>query len=447
MTTSAPRGDGVIWNPDVECASPAERLRAATAAWRRLADGLCERAPFYRRKFDDAGIDVRRIADIADLRRLPLTTKDELRASQEATPPFGEHLGVDPAEVKRVYQTSGSSGRPSVIALTRRDIGTWIDIGTTSYVATGVRERHALLTTFGAGPFVAGCTHEVFDRIGARRVPIAPGDTARVLSSLERGLVDTMLTTPSFVLHLAGVIERQGIDGRALGLERIVTAGEPGGGLPTLRARMQDAFGAEVVEAMGLGDVSPSLFGECSTQDGMHFGGHPFVWPELIDPVSAEPLAIESGVVGEPVYTTLVREAMPVVRFRSRDIVEVRGTSCPCGRTTFRIRCIGRSDDMFIVRGVNVYPSAIQDVVGEFRPRVTGRIRAVLPGGGVDVAPPVPIEVEIPAGATADAELADAIAKRLREALVFRSAIAFVDASEFGAAGYKTRSVVRERRS
>jgi phenylacetate-CoA ligase len=377
--------------PEIEAASWVEQVARADRAWSVQLAGLAERSPFYARKWRAVGASAAAASSVTDLSRLPFTTKDETRETQETRPPWGHHLGVDPVAVKRVFQTSGSSGRPSLIALTAADIDTWTAIGARSYYTTGIHPHHSVLTTFGAGPFVAGQTHDTFDQIGVRRVPVGPGDTERVLNALRLGLVDTMLSTPSFALYLASRLESLGIDGRSLGLAHIAVGGEPGGGIPAIRGAIESAFGAVVTDAGGIGDIAPSLYGECPLQEGMHFGGMGLVWLELIDPATEAPVALETGARGELVYTSLVREAMPLVRFRSRDVAEIMGMSCACGRVGPRLRIVGRSDDMFIVRGVNVFPSAIQAVVGEFEPLVTGRLRVVLPQeSGVTIEPPSP---------------------------------------------------------
>jgi phenylacetate-CoA ligase len=272
-------------------------------------------------------------------------------------------------------------------------------------------------------------------------VPVAPGDTDRVLFALRAGLADTLLGTPSFAQYLANRLEKESAP-RLAALDHIVTGGEPGGGIPAVRGHIEDVLGVTVNEVMGIGDVSPSLFGECPRQQGMHFCGTGLIWPELVDPETREPIAIEAGAVGELVYTSLVREAMPVVRFLSADIVRIEGTSCECGRTSFRMRCIGRRDDMFIVRGVNVYPTAILAVIGEFRPQVTGRARVIRSGGGVSLEPPIPIEVEVPDQASSDSDLAARIETEVRARLTFRSRVALVPEAAFGDSGYKTRLTV-----
>ncbi len=437
MTANRLKGDACerdwIWEREVEAAPWEETRRLSVGAWERQFRRLRESSRFYAGKWKEAGVG-NSFVSLADLNELPFTTKDELKLALDGDPPFGSNLCVAPDQVKRVYQTSGTSGTPSVLALTRGDMETWTVMGTRTYYATGIHEHSSVLTTFGAGPFVAGHTHFVLLRIGARSVPVAPGDTTRTLFGLRAGLADTLLATASFAQYLANKTHDQ------LGLlTHVVTGGEPGGGIPAIRDHIQKELGVTVTEVMGIGDVAPSLFGECPHQQGMHFCGGGHVWVELIDPDSREPMEIETGAVGELVYTALTREAMPVVRFLGGDIVRIEGTSCECERTTFRMRILGRRDDMFIVRGVNVYPTAILSVVGDFRPRVTGRARVVRTGTDTSIEPPIPIEVEVTGGHAADDRLVKEIEDAIHSKLTFRSRIALVPEADFGEAGYKTR--------
>jgi phenylacetate-CoA ligase len=444
MTAKLPGDDcerDWIWDRPVETASREETFAMARAAWDRQQAHLLDDSPFAARKLRDAGVGPHGVG-LADIAKVPFTTKDELKAAIDEAPPFGSNAGVSPERVKRIYQTSGTTGAPSVIALSAADVETWTAIGTRSYYATGIHDHHAVVSTFGAGPFVAGHTNFVLTGIGCRAVPVGPGDTERVLFAMRAGIVDTLLATPSFAQYLANRVAATGREA-ASSLDHIVTGGEPGGGIPTIRDHVQQTLGVIVNEIMGIGDVAPSLFGECPLQQGMHFCGTGHVWPELVDPETRAPMEFEPGAVGELVYTHLTREAMPVMRFLGGDIVRIEGTSCGCGRTSFRMRCLGRRDDMFIVRGVNVYPSAILAVVGEFRPRVTGRARVVRQGVGVSVDPPVPIEVEVPAQHHADAGLAASIESAVHTKLTFRSKVVLVTETAFGEAGYKTNLSVK----
>ena len=435
-----------IWEREVEAAPPEEVKRLSASAWERQFRRLRESSSHYARKWREAGVG-NSFVSLAELRQLPFTTKDELRQALDEAPPFGSNLCVAPDQVKRVYQTSGTTGVPSVLALTRGDMETWTVMGTRSYYATGIHEHSSVLTTFGAGPFVAGHTHFVLLRIGSRSVPVAPGDTERVIYGLQAGLADTLLCTASFAQYLANRLESASDSpsarrGEGWGLTHVVTGGEPGGGIPAIRDHIQRVLGVTVTEVMGIGDIAPSLFGECPHQQGMHFCGAGHVWVELVEPETGEPIEIETGAVGELVYTTLTREAMPVVRFRGGDIARIEGTSCECGRTTFRQRVLGRRDDMFIVRGVNVYPAAILSIVGEFRPRVTGRARVVREGTATTIEPPIPVEVEVADGHGPDEALVAAIESAIHARLMFRAKVTLVGETDFGEAGYKTRLTV-----
>ena len=445
-TASRLRGDDCerdwIWEREIEAAPWEQTRRLSVAAWERQFRRIRESSPFYARKFKEAGVGSSFVS-LADLSELPFTTKEELKQALDEDPPFGSNLCVSPEQVKRVYQTSGTSGAPNVLALTRGDMETWTLMGTRSYYATGIHEHSSVLTTFGAGPFVAGHTHFVLLRIGARSVPVAPGDTERVVYGLRAGLADTLLSTASFAQYLANRLEKSDPEPEAIPLTHVVTGGEPGGGIPAIRDHIQRVLGVTVTEVMGIGDIAPSLFGECPRQQGMHFCGAGHVWVELIDPETREPIEIEPGAVGEMVYTTLTREAMPVVRFRGGDIARIEGTSCECGRTSFRQRVIGRRDDMFIVRGVNIYASAILAVVGEFRPRVTGRARVVRKGPETSIEPPVPVEVEVTENQASDVGLIAEIEDAIHSRLMFRSKVELIPESDFGEAGYKTRLSVR----
>src|SRR5437764_4964025 len=432
-----------IWEREVEAAPWEETRRLSVGAWERQFRRLRESSPFYARKFKEGGAGSSFVS-LADLSNLPFTTKDELRQALDEDPPFGTNLCVSPDLVKRVYQTSGTTGAPSVLALTRGDMETWTLMGTRTYYATGIHEHSSVLTTFGAGPFVAGHTHFVLLRIGTRAVPVAPGDTERVIFGMRAGLADTLLSTASFAQYLANRFEKTDEKPGAIPLTHVVTGGEPGGGIPAIRDHIQRVLGVTVTEVMGIGDIAPSLFGECPHQQGMHFCGAGHVWTELIDPDTRAPMEIETGAVGELVYTTLTREAMPIVRFLGGDIVRIEGTSCECWRTSFRQRVLGRRDDMFIVRGVNVYPTAILAIVGDFRPRVTGRARVIRKGDATSIEPPIPVEVEITERHESDVALVAQIESAIHSRLMFRSKVELVPESDFGESGYKTKLTVRK---
>jgi phenylacetate-CoA ligase len=305
-----------------------------------------------------------------------------------------------------------------------------------SYTASGVVAGQRIVSTYGAGPFAAGAALDAFERIGLSHIPVGTGNTERLVRAIEQLRPEAAALTPSYAAHVA---ER--FDMRDSSVERVLVAGEPGGGEPAFRAQLEEGWGARVTEAMGIGDVGVSLWGECEEQDGMHFGARGFVHAELIDPETGEPLAMDDGARGELVLTHLRHRAAPLLRFRTRDHVEVRMTPCPCGRTGPRIRCVGRTDDMLIVRGVNVFPSAVRDVVGAFAPDVSGHILVRPRDEGVKQEPPLPVSVELARGATADAALADAIRERLRSVLTVQTRVELVPWGSLGRSEYKSRLV------
>jgi phenylacetate-CoA ligase len=283
---------------------------------------------------------------------------------------------------------------------------------------------------------VAGAALAAFERIGLVHIPVGTGNTALLIRAIESLRPEAVVLTPSYAAYLA-----ENHDLRGSSVQRVLVAGEPGGGEPAFRAKLEDGWGAKVTEAMGVGDIGPSLFGECEEQDGMHLGAHGFVHLELIDPESGEPLSLEDGASGELVLTHLQHRAAPLLRFRTRDHVKVRTSPCPCGRQGPRIRCIGRTDDMLIVRGVNVFPSAIREVVSDFAPQVSGHVLVKPRAPGVKQEPPLPISVELARSTTAGDKLAEAISSKLREELTIRTEIELVPFGNLSRSEYKSKLV------
>ena len=395
---------------------------------------LFERSPFYRRKLAAAGFDSpAAVGGLERLDSLPFTEKDELRASQAESPPLGSHAAVDIAEVARIYSTSGTSGTPLYIPLTRNDVEDWRAIGRDTYSKNGLKAGDSVVTTFGAGPFVAGASLAAFEAIGCTHIPIGVGNTEKLLAALRHLKPKCLGATPSYALHVA-----EKLGGMKSSLERVIVGGEPGGGEDGFRKKLQDALGVRVYEIMGIGDVAASLWGECPEQAGMHFSGAASIHVELVDPDSGKPVELKDGAKGELVYTHLRREAAPVLRFRSRDHVEAWTSKCGCGRTSMRVRCIGRTDDMLIVRGVNVFPSAIREIVGKFQPRVTGVVLVKPRRRGVRQDPPLPVVVE---GAVADRGLAGEIREQIRNTLLVTTDVRLVPPRSLPRSEYKSKLI------
>ena len=398
-------------------------------SYRVQVERLYERSPFYRNKLRAAGFESpRAVGGLERIAELPFTEKDELRASQAAQPPLGAHAAIEISQAARIYSTSGTSGAPLYIPLTRSDVEQWREIGRRTYSRNGLTAGERVVTTYGAGPFVAGASLTAFEAIGAVHIPVGVGNTEKVLAALERLQPEALACTPSYALHLSEKVKQHC-------LARIIVGGEPGGGEVSFRRKLEQAWGCRVYEIMGIGDIAASLWGECPAQAGMHFSAEEFVHVELIDPDSRKTVELVDGATGELVYTHLQREAAPLLRFRSRDHVQVWSSKCACGSSALRARCIGRTDDMLIVRGVNVFPSAVREVVAQFHPRVTGAILIQPRSRGVRQDLPLRISVE------GEADLAPAIAAEIRSRLTFAPELRMVAPGSLPRSDYKSKLV------
>jgi phenylacetate-CoA ligase len=346
-------------------------------------------------------------------------------------------------EIVRIYSTSGTSGTPSYIPLTADDLDNWVTGSSRSYAASGVEAGQRIISSYNAGPFAAGAALASFDRIGLSHIPVGTGNTERLMRAVELLEPDAAVLTPSYAAYLAEWAAERGFDLPGSSVGRVLVAGEPGGGEPAFRAKLEEGWGARVTEAMGVGDIGVSLWGECEHQDGMHLGARGFVHAELIDPQTGEALEMEDGATGELVLTHLRHRAAPHLRFRTRDHVRVGTSPCRCGRTGPRVRCIGRTDDMLIVRGVNVFPSAVREVVSEFAPEVNGQIAVRPSAHGPKQDPPLPVSVELSPGTAADPGLAEAIRERLRAILLVQTSIELVPSGTLERSEYKSSLVQR----
>jgi phenylacetate-CoA ligase len=431
-----------VLEPEVEARPWGEQLALDEASYRSQLAYLFDRSGFYRGKLAAAGVgDAETAGGLADIARLPFTEKDELRASRSAGNPIGAHLCATPTEIVRIYSTSGTTGTPSYIPLTSGDLENWVTGSARSYAASGVAAGQRSVSTYNAGPFVAGAALAAFDRIGLCHIPVGTGNTERVMLAVEQLEPAAVVLTPSYAAYLIEWAAGHDFDLVRSSVERVLVAGEPGGGEPAFRAKLEEGWGAKVTEAMGIGDIGPSLWGECEEQDGMHLGARGFVHAELIDPETGEAIAMEDGASGELVLTHLRHRAAPLLRFRTRDHVHVRSGLCRCGRTGPRVRCIGRTDDMLIVRGVNVFPSAVREVVSAFAPRVSGNVLVRPRAPGVKQEPPLPVSVELAKSMVPDATLAQAIRERLREVLVVQAQVELLPFGSLQRSEYKSRLV------
>jgi phenylacetate-CoA ligase len=428
--------------PEVETRPWAEQHAIDDASYRRQLEYLFERSAFYREKLAAAGVASAEAAGgLADIARLPLTEKRELRATCTPANPIGTHLCAPPGEILRIYSTSGTTGSPSYIPLTAADLDNWVTASARSYAASGVAAGGRIVSTYNAGPFVAGAALGAFDRIGLTHIPVGTGNSDRLMRGIEQLRPDAAVLTPSYAAHLIEWAAERDVDLSGSSVERVLVAGEPGGGEPAFRANLERGWGARVTEAMGIGDIGVSLWGECEEQDGMHLGARGFVHAELIEPETGAAIEMSDRATGELVLTHLRHRAAPLLRFRTRDHVRVQTSPCKCGRTGPRVRCVGRTDDMLIVRGVNVFPSAVREVVSAFAPDVSGHVLVSPTAPGVKQEPPLPVRVELARGRAGNDALAEAIRERLRSVLVVQTRVDLVPWGTLRRSEYKSTLV------
>lgn len=404
-------------------------------------DYLAQRSDFYQRKFAAAGVVPDDIRSLADLQRIPFTTKQELRESLQAAPLLGLHRAADPADIVQVQASSGTTGSPAYVGLTHSDRENWAEMTARGLYASGVRRGDTVLHGFSMSKgFVGGIPiWQGVDRIGAIDLPIgADGGVDRLLIAARDARPRCIVGTPNFLLYLATVapnlVGRKATD---LGVQRLVVGGEPGGGIPAIRHGLQEHWGAMCCEVMGGTDLGCVYWAEAEDQRGMYFVAPDFILAELVDPATGDAVAWREGATGELVYTSLQRQASPVLRFRSGDHVTVTAMGGPGGRTTPAIRCFGRTDDMLIVRGVNLFPSAVQDIVSAMKPLVGGVVRVLADFAGHTTQDNLKLLVERAPGADAsrDAQAAAQVEARVRNALAIKADVRMVRHGFFDAPG------------
>jgi len=435
--------DHHIFDPAVETRPVAEQFALDRASYRDQVNYLFAHSEFYQQKFTEAGFSSpEQVGDLDDIAALPFTEKDEIRQSQANYPPFGNHIAAPSESLRRVFSTSGTTGVPCYLGLTANDLDMYATNVARGYTAAGFKPGQRLVVGFNAGPFVAGAVYYGFDKIGASVIPVGTGNTERMVGAIQHLGATGVSCTPSYGLYLIDWCRERNIDTQSLGLNNMITAGEPGGGDPLIRATIQEAFGCTIRESMGIGDISLSVWAEDADEAGMHFMAREFVHVELIDPQSGAPIPWEDGAQGELVYTALKREAMPLFRFRSRDHVVVTVQDNPTGRTGARIRCIGRTDDMLIVRGVNLFPTAVRNVLEDFSKETSGMFNIQPSAQGVLQDPPLPVVIEVAPGTNPDnGDLAERIKQAIKNRLLVTAQIQLVPHGTLPRETYKSKLV------
>lgn len=344
----------MIWNPKMETMPRADLERLQLDRLRQVVARVYERVPFYRQRFDDAGVRPDAIRSLADLLRLPFTFKRDFRDQY----PFGL-LASPREEVVRIHASSGTTGKPTVVGYTRGDIAAWAELCARCLAAAGARPGDVFQNAYGYGLFTGGLgMHYGGELMGMTVLPVSGGNTERQIMLLQDFGARVMACTPSYALTLAEALAARGIAPGSLALRVGVLGAEPW--TEAMRRQIEAKLGVDAVNIYGLSEViGPGVSNECvEAKAGSHIFEDHFL-PEVVDPQTGAPL--RAGEVGELVLTTLTKEALPVIRYRTGDMASLNPDPCRCGRTHVRMSpVLGRSDDMLIIRGVNVYPSQVE---------------------------------------------------------------------------------------
>jgi phenylacetate-CoA ligase len=346
----------MYWEPERECMDRDELRQLQLEQLQATLSRVYMNVPFYRKKFDELSIDPDEFRSLADIRKLPFTTKNDLRDNY----PYGL-FAVPLREVVRIHASSGTTGMSTVVGYTKNDIKTWSNLVARVLTAGGVTKDDVVQIAFGYSLFTGGFgLHYGAERIGASVIPISSGNTARQIKIMQDFKTTALVCTPSYAMLIADTIHEMGININSLSLKYGLFGAEPWS--EKMRQEIQDKLKIIATDNYGLSEVmGPGVAGECMERCGLHINeDHFFV--EIINPETLEP--VPSGDMGELVITTLAKEAFPVIRFRTRDLTRLIPELCPCGRKMLRMqRVMGRTDDMLIIRGVNVFPLQIENVL------------------------------------------------------------------------------------
>ncbi len=436
----------VYWNEDLETMLPTALRRLENDSLQTQLDYVWTCSAFYQAKFAEAGVKREAIRDVADLPLLPFTEKDECRRSQQEHPPFGSYLATTQEQVIRAHKTSGTTGRALYVVLTRRDCTFMNECAARSFWAAGLRPSDTVVHCLNYRLWIGGFSdHENLETTGATVVPFGVGQTALLIQTIRELHINAISATPSYMLPLAEAVVAQGLNPRDLGLRKGFFGAEPGMSEPSVRARMEETWGMRAMDAnFGMADVLSIMGSECEHRQGLHFHAQGAVAVELIEPESGTPLALTEGAEGELVYTHIFKEAQPLVRYRARDVVRILGIGpCACGRTSFRFRVLGRSDDMLHVRGVNVFPTAVVNVLAHFSNLLSGEFQII-----VDHPPPhqyLRLRVELAQHLAPDqvGDGAQQVKQALREQLSFRAEPELVPYGTLPRTEQKARRVIK----
>ncbi|MGQ3487709.1 phenylacetate--CoA ligase family protein [Roseovarius pacificus] len=427
---------------NAHCMDPDDLAAHRQEAWAHQRAYVMQNSEFYR----DLWQGQTPPEDLRDLPDLPLSDKAQLRISQAEHPPYGNYLASGVRQAVRLHRTSGTTGQAMNLALSARDCAITETVGGRCQASAGLTPDHTVVHCLNYQMWMGGLTdHMTLQATGAMVVPFGVGSTELLVRTIQEVGITAISCTPSYPAVLERVIEQKfpGLTPRDLGLKLGLFGGEAGLDDPAFRQRLRDVWGMEPRNAnYGVSDVFCNFAAQCEHDTRLHFMAADVLHVELIDPDTATPLPLESGQTGEMVLTHLARECQPLVRFRTGDIITVDETEpCRCGCTGFRFRVVGRSDDMVVVRGLNLFPTMVAAVLNEFN-ELSGDYRIHL-----DTPPPydsLPVQAELAKGQAEDAGLAERVSAAIKAKLGATARVTLLPAGSFELTEGKTKRVIRE---
>ena len=348
----------MIWNETIECMDREEMRKLQSIRLKWVVEHVYHNTPFYRKKMQEMGITPDDIQSIDDISKLPFTVKQDLRDNY----PFGL-MAVPMSEIVRLHASSGTTGKPIVVGYTRKDLSIWSEVVARCLTAYGITKNDSVQVSYGYGLFTGGLgAHGGVENIGGTVIPMSSGNTQKQIQLMHDFGAKGLACTPSYALYLAETIHSSGIPLEEFQLRVGAFGAEPW--TENMRKELEEKLNIKAYDIYGLTEIcGPGVGGECECQNGTHLWEDHF-FPEIVDPVTLQPVA--PGEQGELVFTTLTKEGMPMIRYRTRDLTHLIYEKCECGRTAVRMgRILGRSDDMMIIRGVNVFPSQVESVLLE----------------------------------------------------------------------------------
>ena len=419
-----------MWNPEMETMTPDARRKMETEKLGKQLAYVHASSEFYIRKFREAGVDPTGLRAPEELARLPFTTKAELRESQDRCPPFGDFLATTAEKISRIHRTSGTTGKFLFTALTRNDIRQTNECGARAFWPGGLRPHHTVIHCFNYCLWAGGYTdHSSLETTGASVVPFGVRNANQLVRIVKEARVNAISSVPTYPNYLENIVrEELRMEPAELGIKLGLFGGEPAMENADFRQRMEATWGMKASNAnYGMSEVLSNFASICDEGQVLHFLGNGAVLVQLIDPHSEEDVEIKPGQRGELVVTNLDREAQPLVRYRTRDVLDILATDpCVCGRTGFRFRVIGRSDDMLHVKGINVFPSGVAMVLEKMIPGTNGEFQIVLR----HPAPYERLHILVEAGSRSPGEgpevLCREIEKRIQETLTFKADVELV---------------------